>query len=140
MKSRCTRTPNRIDLSRERSFIPSMRYVALVAGLGLLLCGCTSRKASSIPPSPAQSPAESQLIVTPGTVLAARVVSVNRPGHFVVLNFPPGRTPQPGRYFNLYRVSVKTAELRISSWRDDDNVVADVISGDAQPGDEARED
>jgi hypothetical protein len=117
-----------------------MRYVAIVAGLGMLFCGCAGRKAPATPPTPAPAlGAEDQIIVTPATALVARVVSVNRPGRFVVLNFPPGRTPQAGQHFTLYRAGVKTAQLRISSWRDDDNVVADLVSGEAKPGDEARE-
>ena len=40
---------------------------------------------------------------------------------------------------NVYRRDLKVGEIRVDTWRRDDNVVADLIAGEAQPGDEVRE-
>jgi hypothetical protein len=57
---------------------------------------------------------------------------------FVVLSFPLGRMPQLGQRMSLYRKGVKTAEVRISGPQMDDNIVADLIEGEAEPGDDVR--
>lgn len=67
-----------------------------------------------------------------------RVLSVDVPGRFVVLSFPPGRLPELGRRFNLYRHGLKVAEVRVGGPRTGDNTVADLVTGDAQVEDEAR--
>ena len=79
-----------------------------------------------------------KLIVTPDTALKAKVTSVNAAGRFVVLTFPLGRLPAADARFNLYRLGLKVGEVKINEWQHNDNVVADVVAGDAQIGDEAR--
>ena len=80
----------------------------------------------------------SRTIVTPSEATPGRVLSVDQPGRFVVLSFPPGRVPEPERRFDLYRHGLKVAEVRVGGPRTGDNTVADVVTGEAQPGDEAR--
>jgi hypothetical protein len=79
------------------------------------------------------------LIITSQPVLTGRVASFNPSGRFVVLNFPVGHLPALEQQLNLYRQGVKVGEVKVTGPQRDDHIVADVISGEAQPGDEARE-
>lgn len=78
-------------------------------------------------------------IVTPDNSLSATVVRYNSVGRFVVLSFPVGQMPQAGQTFFLYREGMKVGAVQIDAQRQDNDVVADITSGDAQVGDEVRE-
>jgi hypothetical protein len=39
----------------------------------------------------------------------------------------------------LYRAGLKVAELKVTGPQNDDNIVADLVNGDAQTGDEVRD-
>jgi hypothetical protein len=102
----------------------------------------TSTTSTSTPaPAPKKSKTknQSQLIVTPDDTLAAKVMTVNTVGRFVVLNFPEGQMPKMNQYMYLYRAGLKTAEVKIVGPQQDTSIVADIISGDAQAGDTVRE-
>jgi hypothetical protein len=112
------------------------KFVSLLPVLaGLLLAGCVHEK-----PMHATAPiAPTQTIVTPDNSLAGKVVSYNEVGRFVVLNFPSGQLPQMDHHLFLYRAGLKVAELVVTGPQNEDNTVADLVSGDAQPGDEVRD-
>jgi hypothetical protein len=78
-------------------------------------------------------------IVTPDPSLSAKVVSYNADGRFVVLSFSSSQLPNVDQTLFLYRNGLKTAELKVSKWRSENNVAADVVAGDAQVGDEVRD-
>ena len=84
-------------------------------------------------------PATPQPIITPDMSLAARVVSVNLVGRFVVLGFPPNQLPKVGQAMYLYRAGLKAAEVKITGPQQDNNIVADLVSGEAQVGDTVRD-
>jgi hypothetical protein len=107
-------------------------FVAMFAG------GCLWHKSSK---SNRATPAESgaAAIVTPDNSLTAKVVSYNSVGRFVVLNFPAGEVPKIDRTVFLYRGGLKVAEARITGPQNDNNIVADLLTGDAQTGDEVRD-
>ena len=67
-----------------------------------------------------------------------KVTKVNLEGHFVVLTFPIGHLPALEQHLNLYRHGLKTGEVRVSGPQLDDNIVGDIIAGEAQPGDDVR--
>jgi hypothetical protein len=120
-----------------------MRIVVLLClSAALLLSGCFSRKSKGqvasfgAPSSPATTP--QKLIVTADDSLVGKVAMVNQTGRFVVLNFPLGRLPPVDQRFALYRGGVKVGEVKITGPQHDDNVVADLVTGDSEPGDEAR--
>jgi len=77
-------------------------------------------------------------IVTPDTSLSGKVVVYNPSARFVVLSFPGGIMPQPGQTVFLYRGGLKVGETKITGTQRDDNTVGDIVNGDAQVGDEAR--
>jgi len=80
-----------------------------------------------------------QTIVTPDNSLVAKVLSVNAVGRFVVLNFPEGRVPKLEQHLFLYRGGLKTAEVKVVGPQQETSIVADIISGEAQPGDTVRD-
>jgi hypothetical protein len=104
----------------------------LVAGL-FSGCASTQTKPSA---SAAKMPTA---IVTPDTSLAAKVVSYNSAGRFVVLSFPVGQMPKMDQGFFLYRDGLKVGEIKITGPQNDSNIVADLVTGDAQVGDEVRD-
>jgi hypothetical protein len=109
---------------------------------GLIVSGCGSHR----PPlaQPASAPTTSvtndlEPIVTPDNSLSAKVVRYNPVGRFVVLSFPVGQMPQPGQTFFLYRAGVKAGEIKITGPQRDNDTVADLTDGDAQEGDDVRQ-
>ena len=78
------------------------------------------------------------VIVTPAQTSAAYVLLVNDSGRFVVLNFPGGQVPAEGKILDIYRNGLKTAEVKISKFRQENNVTADILTGEVRKGDEAR--
>ncbi len=107
----------------------------MLVSAGLLLSGCVHHK----PAHPAAVIVPAPTIVTPDNSLSGKVVSYNEAGRFVVLNFPAGRMPKMNQTLFLYRAGLKVAEVNVTGPQSDDNTVADLVSGDAQPGDEARD-
>ena len=114
-----------------------MKWIAplLIVLVGMLASGCFSHRQKT--PKPA--PATSSVIVTPDNSLAGKVISYNDAGRFVVLNFPIGRMPAVGQTLFLYRNGLKVAEVKTGRDRRDNLVVADLVTGDAQAGDDARD-
>ncbi|MGD0259094.1 MAG: hypothetical protein ABSD29_04635 [Verrucomicrobiota bacterium] len=116
---------------------------------GLALSGCAGRKASVSPaaaPPRAGTPAapagvsatNPALIVTPENAYLGKVVWVNAPGRFVVLNFPLGKMAAPEQRLSLYRRGLKVGEVKVTGPQREDNIVADLAAGEAEVGDEAR--
>lgn len=94
------------------------------------------------PAAPQPQPApqtRTQAIVTPDDSLVAKVIKVNSVARFVILNFPEGRMPKLGQHLFLYRAGLRTAEVKIVGPQEDDSIVADFVSGDAQIGDTVRD-
>lgn len=112
-----------------------MRLFAVLPLLifAVLISGCASKK----PALPAQNSVP--VVVTPDNSLSAKVISCNAAARFVVLNFPVGEMPKTGETFFLYRNGLKTGEVKITGPQRDNNIVADLTAGDAQVGDDVRE-
>jgi len=102
----------------------------------MLAAGCASKKAK---PTIAPAAPAPQTIVTPDNSLAAKVVSYNSVARFVVLSFPVGQMPKMDQTLFLYRGGLKVGEIKITGPQRDNNIVADLVNGDAQSGDEVRD-
>jgi hypothetical protein len=121
--------------------------VALICLATLAVAGCAGKKAAVPPPGmPAQAAAtpgasqfEQNLLVTPDTGLAGKVARVNPEGRFVVLNFPVGHLPAMEQRLMVYRSGLKVGEVKVTGPRRDDNIVGDIVSGEALPGDVVRD-
>ena len=78
------------------------------------------------------------MIVTPTQEITGHVSLANMQGRYVVLTFPIGTLPEPGRQLSLYRNGLKVAEIRVSGPHRDNSTVADLLTGEARVGDEVR--
>jgi hypothetical protein len=117
-----------------------MRILVSVMLLFALACsGCSwmkpGKKAAKAQ-APAASPGKSS--ATAGNAQVAKVALVNGPARFVVLNFPLGKMASTDQHLSLYRHGSKVGEVRVTGPQRGDNTVADLISGEAEVGDEAR--
>jgi hypothetical protein len=123
-------------------FALSLLLVAVLA-----FSGCAHHKAAVASRTPAAAPAAiaepsatPAAIVTPETGVAGKVASFNDAGRFVVLNFPVGRMPAAEQRLFVYRQGLKVGEVKVdAAWKRDENVVADLLAGEARPGDEVRD-
>jgi hypothetical protein len=111
---------------------------------GLLACGGCARSKVGGPSGanagfPDNTQSKSKPIVTPVASHTGKVARLNVAGQFVVLSFPLGYLPATDQNLSVYRAGLKVGEVRVSEWRRDENVVADIVAGEAQPGDEVRE-
>jgi hypothetical protein len=100
----------------------------------VVFSGCAHHRAST-----AGLSAPAAAIVTPAESLAGRVAAYNQAGRFVVLNFPMSPVPPVDQTLFLYRAGLKVATLHVTGPQDEDNTVADIVSGDARVGDEVRD-
>jgi hypothetical protein len=113
-----------------------MRVWLSVLLLGALtLAGCAG-KTGTVPGK--ASPASQKLIVTPEAGATGTVVLVNPAARCVVLNFPLSWMPALEQRLSLYRRGLKVGEVQVTGPQREDNIVADLIAGEAQVGDEAR--
>ena len=115
-----------------------MKKISLFLILPVVLCmpGCSwfkPHKKNVAPVTPQTA------VVTPDLSLAAKVISVNTIGRFVVLDFPAGQMPKLQQTLSLYRTGLKVAEVKITGPQSDNNIVADLVSGDAKVGDTIHE-
>jgi uncharacterized lipoprotein YajG len=126
-----------------RSPIFALAAILSVAGCSLLpqaphpTTVATTSKA--VKPNKPAAPTAPTAIVTPDFSLAAKVISVNEVGRFVVLSFPASQMPKLEQTLFLYRTGLKTAEVRVTGPQQDNNIVADLVSGDARIGDTVSE-
>lgn len=130
---------NRVDLKLPPDLTAVMRQLfALALILVLAASGCARGKGKSRQNLSRQkfNPA---VVVTPETGLAGKVVRVNPSARFTVLNFPVGRLPSLDQRLSVYRGGLKVGEIKVTGPQLDDNVVGDIIAGEAQPGDDVRD-
>jgi hypothetical protein len=94
--------------------------------------------AAILAPAEPKAPAQ-KLIVTPENGLVGKVEMVNQNAHYVVLSFPIGHLPALEQHLSVYRRGLKIGEVKVSGPQIEDNVVADIVAGDSEPGDEVRD-
>jgi hypothetical protein len=113
------------------SILPALLLVTLLAS------GCGRfRYHATTPPPAAQTP---PVIVTPDNSLTANVLVYNADSRYVVLGFPVGRMPRLEQSLFLYRNGLKVAEVKVTGPQRDNNIAADLVTGEAQVGDEVRD-
>ena len=117
--------------------------------IALAVSGCT-RKIVVDKPVPSQARAGSpaartsasttnqSLVIAPENALVGKVALVNTAARFVVLNFPLGKMAVVEQRLNLYRGGLKVGEVKITGPAREGNIVADLVTGEAEVGDEAR--
>lgn len=127
-----------------------MRTTILCAALLLVwsMTGCLWRHEAKLPQFPPIGVSESTtnapdtnnvFTITPAQGVDGRVASVNANLNFAVVTFPIGQMAQKDALLSVYRNGTKAAELKVTGPQQDDNTVADIVSGMVLPGDEVRE-
>lgn len=122
--------------------VPSRRRLSAVAVIALLMVGACSSPAPSKPPSistatkPKGTNAIPEIRPLGGTI--GRVIQVNVPLRFVVLDFSLNPLPGFGQRLELVRNGEVVGLLRVSSFQRGTSVVADVLEGDAAVDDSVR--
>src|SRR5216684_5118341 len=118
----------------------------LMLGALLLSMGCAGNQPGAPPfaevPQSASKFASfpsQKLIVTAESGLVGKVVKVNLEGRFVVLNFPIGHLPKLDQRLNVYRLGLKVGEVKVTGPQMDDDIVGDLVNGEARTGDEVRD-
>jgi hypothetical protein len=91
-------------------------------------------KPAEIPAAPVALPT----IVTPDASIAGKVVAYNSAARFAVMSFPAGPMPGQDQSVFVYRGGLKVGEIKITGPQRDNNTVGDVVNGDAQMGDDVR--
>lgn len=81
---------------------------------------------------------QTNVVITPANSPVGRIMSVNKPGNFVVIDFPVGQVPANGTRLSIFRAGQKVGELKMSAETVDNLRVGDIITGSAQEGDEVR--
>ena len=115
----------------------------------LALCGCAGRKgpaaqagasprAGSGPTWAPLTSTNAVLTARPNLALAGRVILVDPAIRCVVLNFPLGRMAVVEQHLGVYRQGQKVGEVKVTGPQREDNIVADLVAGEAQVGDETR--
>jgi hypothetical protein len=117
--------------------------------LAFCVAGCAGNKGAGqparaqrtlkgAPPAATGSLTNQALIVTLESALVGKVALVNLTGRFVVLSFPLGKMAVPEQRLGLYRQGLKVGEVKITGPARGDNIVADLVAGEAEVGDDAR--
>ena len=115
-----------------------MRNAIGLLGAALLLTGCLfhHRAQPSGAPVGVQT---TQAVIQPDLHARGEVVMVNAEAHFVVVSFPPGTVPPAGHSLKVYRNGLRVGEIKVTGPQRENNTVADIVSGDLQTHDEARD-
>ena len=110
--------------------------LVLMLVLALGATGCAKKNAKTSQPS--QAPRAGKSTPAPATRLEGMVSRVEPVGRFVVLTFPLSQMPAVDQRLTLYRHGAKVGEVKVSGPQRDNNIVADIVTGEPQVGDEAR--
>ena len=118
------------------------RFVCVLLA-GLLAAGCAGprekrAKVQPKPPSDSAKTGDDKARNTPQVSEIGKVIQLYPSGHFVMLSFPIGTVPPIGQHMVIYRQGQKVGEVRVSAPQDEISTAADIMSGDAQVGDEVR--
>lgn len=107
--------------------------------LALVVSGCSWMKGAKKPAKEQpRTAAHTKPPVAPGNAQAGKVALVNGSARFVVLSFPLGEMATVDQHFILYRRGSKVGEVKVTGPQREANIVADLVSGKAEVGDEAR--
>jgi hypothetical protein len=132
-----------------------MRLLLIVMLCGAVFVGCRHGSSSENPfafkpkkgrenkaaeaqktAQPAAQPAVPR--VQPLNELSGRIASVNAALRFAVLDFHLAQLPSVDQRLAVFRQGQKVGEVKVTGPVRDHNIVADIVAGEAQIGDEVR--
>lgn len=123
-----------------------MRFALLLAIV--MFAGCSTQRPATtnasgirhVPPAGAAIGRTNAVSVTPAlSAVQGKVAHVNGSARFAVLSYPIGKLPPVEKRLSVYRDGMKVGELKVTGPHRDQNTVADITAGEAQPGDEVRD-
>lgn len=107
----------------------------------ILATGCASNPKVSPPGTDADPDVDSEEVryplVQPVLLMPGRIVSVRERLRFVVLDFGIDPLPVPGTPLEVRRDGTVVGKLRVSGPDSGSQTIADLVEGEAAPGDEA---
>lgn len=108
---------------------------APVTLLALTLLGCASGHSTSGQNGNADTPA-----ILPDASVEGRIVTVNVPLRYVVVDFDLRQQPALGQQLAVYRQGVRVGEVKITGPIMGTAAAGDIVAGQAAVGDRVRED
>lgn len=126
-----------------------MRILLVTAGVagGLLAGGCLGAREPRAVQGKSKQPtaqvqpqtAQPRTSARPVDAVRGRVASVREDLRFVIADFAGGKMPALDQNLFVYRLDQKVAEIRVSGPFRGTTVAADIVQGDAKPGDLVRD-
>jgi len=104
----------------------------------LALPGCAGKKAAQ--PSDIHWPSDDPSAAPAKAAWVGEVSRVNPTARFVVLSFPLDRMPVADQRLTVYRHGSKVAEVKVTGPQRGNSIVADIVTGAPEVGDQARAD
>ena len=95
---------------------------------------------SSTPPKPAKAQPNPAPTIEPVSAFSGKVVLVNAPLRYIVVEGTIGRLPPVDQKLNVYRDGQRVGEAVVSGQSRGANFAADITLGDARVGDTVRSD
>jgi hypothetical protein len=124
-----------------------MRLLSLLLPAGLLLAGCAGPPAAQDGSAPGKAKAKSPAppkpgapVIEPVAAFTGKIVLVNAPLKYVVIEGVIGRLPPVDQSLNVYRDGQKVGVVVVSNQSRGANFAADISVGDARVGDTVRSD
>jgi hypothetical protein len=119
----------------------------LCVAVALLGGGCRSSKepkavqakSKNIKAEVLPAPVQPKSTARPVDAIRGRVASVRDDLRFVIVDFAGGKMPALDQHLYAYRLDQKVAEIRVSGPYRGTTVAADLVQGDAKPGDLVRD-
>lgn len=116
-----------------------LMFQILLLTFVVAVSGCASKSSPQYSEVPAPSKPRPKPVVKPSNAITGRVVSFNVVGRFAILNFPITKMPVLEQTLFIYRENLKVGEVKANGPQQDDNIVADLVEGEARAGDEVRD-
>jgi hypothetical protein len=127
----------KLDDCPRAAFTPAMRFEIGLVCVAWFLAGCAATQPPPNKPAAADQKNSTPTYITPNFASVGRVEMVNAEGRFVVLSFPLGRVPPPGRHWRIRHNGLVVGRVTISGPQREIDTVADLSEGEAHVGDEA---
>jgi hypothetical protein len=123
-----------------------MRLVISLLIGSLTLGGCATHNSRPTNEAKTKTPltsnaraAKQKSSLAPALQLTGKIASVNAELRFVVLDFSVGDMPGINQRLGVYRAGQKVGQVKVTGPQSDTNIVADITEGEAQTGDEVRQ-
>lgn len=112
-------------------------FVPALIAVSLLSAGCAKTKPAK--PKPVEVVVKEEPIIRPVTRPIGRVSTVNLVSRFVVVSYPSTTLPKFQQQLGIYREGRKVGEVKVTGPERDTITAGDLIAGEAQVGDEVRD-